>query len=157
MFFLWSLPLSYSSVPPVPLHSFSWQGVCQDPAAPIPLGEPRYTPTPAGNTTRVLEGVNQLPTESTRSYKLLFHSDTKCCTQSPSGQWPREQFNPSLAEELVDTSPSATKGLPGPRALPHKPAPHGLCLFTHTSKPEGNEQFPPRCLAAPPTLICSNH
>lgn len=104
---------------------------------------------------RVLEGVNQLPTESTRSHKLFLHSDTKSCTQSPSGQWPTEQFNPFRAEARADTGPSATEGLWGSRALPQKPAPHGFCLLTHTYKLQGNEQFPPRRLTAPPTLICS--
>lgn len=159
MFFLWSLPLPYSSIPLVPLHSAgcSRHGMCQDPAALIPLWEPRYTPHQQQTQRRVLEGVNQFPTESTRSYKLFFHSYTKCCTQSPSGQWPMEQFNPSWAKVLADTRPSATEGLQGPRAFPQKPAPHRLCLLTHVYKLEGNEQFPPCRLTAPPTSICSNH
>lgn len=140
--------------PPCPL-TFSRHGVCQDPTAPIALREPRYTPHGQETQRRVLERVNQLPTESTRSYKLFFPSDTKCCSQSPSGQWPMEQFNPSWAEVLVDTC--ATEGLRGPRAFPQKPGPHGLCLLTHTSRLEGNKQFPPHHLATPPTLICSNN
>lgn len=103
---------------------FPWKS----PAVPIPLGEPRDTPHQQETQRRILEGVNQLPTESTRSYKLFFHRDTKCCTQSPSGQRPTEWFNSSWARPRL--WPSATEGLWGPRALPQKPAPHGSWIVS---------------------------
>lgn len=128
---------SPAAVSPCPWHSAgcSRHGLCQDPP-----GEPRYTPHQQETQGRGVEGVKQLPTESTRSYKPFLHSDTKPAhkAQVARGQQSSSTLPGPRHWQTLDPGPQKGCETPGlcPRTQPHMDS---VCSPTPTHSKEMKE------------------